>query len=149
MSCLQILLICLYIFLYMCVCFPIINVNILICMFTIICIRMNIYYVLLSYKPVFVFVGIVAYTIYQKRKTRLRQRHEMPAKSQQVCEKATLAVCWQIRILVWIWYNQQKTRVSCGILKICGSCFVVVRIGYRDSTAFEKLCLFLNTTIYK
>lgn len=77
----------------MCVCFPIINVNILICMFTIICIRMNIYYVLLSYKPVFVFVKIVAYIIYQKRKTRLRQRHEMPEKSQQVCEKETLAVC--------------------------------------------------------
>ena len=62
-------------------------------MFTIICIRMNIYYVPLSYKPVFVFVKIVAYTIYQKRKTRLRQRHEMQAKSQQVCEKETLAVC--------------------------------------------------------
>ena len=62
-------------------------------MFTIICIRMNIYYVLLAYKPVSVFVEIVAYTIYQKRKTRLRQRHEMPAKSQQVCEKETLAVC--------------------------------------------------------
>ncbi len=62
-------------------------------MFTIICIRMNINYVLLSYKPVFVFVKIVAYTIYQKRKTRLRQRHEMPAKSQEVCEKETLAVC--------------------------------------------------------
>ena len=62
-------------------------------MFTIICIRMNIYYVLLSYKPVSVFVEIVAYTIYQKRKTRLRQRHAMLAKSQQVCEKATLAVC--------------------------------------------------------
>ena len=62
-------------------------------MFTIICIRMNIYYVLLSYKPVFVFVKIVAYTIYQKRKTSLRQRHEMPAKSQEVCEKETLAVC--------------------------------------------------------
>ena len=62
-------------------------------MFIIIFIRMNIYYVLLSYKPVFVFVKIVAYTIYQKRKTRLRQRHEMPAKSQQVCEKETLAVC--------------------------------------------------------
>ena len=62
-------------------------------MFTIICIRMNIYYVLLSYKPVFVFVKIVTYTIYQKRKTSLRQRHEMPAKSQQVCEKETLAVC--------------------------------------------------------
>ena len=62
-------------------------------MFTIICIRMNIYYVLLAYKPVFVFVKIVAYTIYQKRKTRLRQRHAMLAKSQQVCEKETLAVC--------------------------------------------------------
>ena len=62
-------------------------------MFTIICIRMNIYYVLLAYKPVSVFVEIVAYTIYQKRKTRLRQRHAMLAKSQQVCEKVTLAVC--------------------------------------------------------
>ena len=77
----------------MCVCFPIINVNILICMFTIICIRMNIYYVLLVYKPVSVFVENMAYTICQKRKTRLRQRHAMLAKNQQVCEKATLAVC--------------------------------------------------------
>ena len=40
-------------------------------MFTIICIRMNIYYVLLSYKPVSVFVEIVAYTIYQKRKNEV------------------------------------------------------------------------------